>query len=400
MNKTDSRSLKVAIVVTIAILLLLIYLPAPAFSQQNTPPTIQNLIVNGSFEGGFQQDFGIGYGWGGFSNGNAVVGWNFDSWAPVVPAGEYSQSIEIKDALSHDRYAGVYQTISVTPGAQYKLTIKGLIRSDEGDIALSDYGYRLQYAVDYKGDTAWELLPMSAWQELPWDEQSLGNPESQTYKFNTFETTITAQSDKLTLFIRGWKKWINNGTGLFNLDEISFVGPAPAGFQAPVAQTASAGNVEPRQPAAEPGSGNPVAAEIVEPAEETALATETEPVAAPQADPAPTQADQMTTGESPVMAEGSTTQTTPMEKNAAEQTEAMVEVPAQTEQTAQTETTLPAAPADPVGNAAHARAAELPVSGLGSDDSMPYVLMVGITLLLILFVGAVTATLRHRSVVE
>lgn len=389
MSKADTRSLKIAIVVTIAILLLLIYLPSPAFSQQNTPPTVQNLLVNGGFEGGFQQDFGIGYGWGGFSNGNAVVGWNFDTWDPVVAAGEYSQSIEIKDALSADRYAGIYQTISVTPGAQYKLTIKGLIRSDEGDITLSDYGYRLQYAVDYKGDAAWELLPASAWQELPWDEQPLANPESQNYKFNTFETTITAQGDKLTLFVRGWKKWINAGTGLFNLDEISFVGPAPAGFQAPVAQAASVGNVE-QQPPAE--MTDQAAAET----EETAMAEETQTQTAPPSDNTSAQAETTPT-ETTTMAETSTAETTPTEKTASE---SMAMTDTQTEPATQADTMLQAAPSGQPGNTTQARAAELPVSGLGSDDSIPYVMMGGITLLLVLFVGAVTATLRQRNVVE
>jgi len=137
---------------SLVLIIGLLYIPSPVFSQQS--PELQNLIVNGSFEEGFQ-DFGVGYGWGAFSNGQAIVGWSSDTWDKVIPAGQRNaQMIEIKDAQVLNRYAGIYQTVTVVPGAQYKLTVKGLIRSTEGDIAISDYGYRLQVGVDQNGGTA------------------------------------------------------------------------------------------------------------------------------------------------------------------------------------------------------------------------------------------------------
>jgi hypothetical protein len=368
MSNADTRRLKLAIAVTIMIILLLIYLPNPAFSQEGAPPTVQNLIVNGGFEGGFQPEYGIGYGWGGFSNGNAVVGWRFDSWAPVVADGKYSQSIEIKDALSSDRYAGIYQTLSVVPGQQYKLSLKGLIRSDEGDIKLSNYGYRLQYTVDYEGGTAWELVDVDAWVELPWDEQPLADPEAQSYQFKTYETTITAQGDKLTLFIRGWKKWINNGAALFNLDEISFVGPAPEGFQAPVAQAASVGNMD------EPTTDAPAADRQTE-SNEDAVVSQAE---APQTNSA----------------------------NASPQTQTLASLSAQanratqSDQGAQSEVSTQAAPVDQSEDAAPEETAELPVSGLGQADSSHYVTVIGIAILLLLLAGAIKATIQQSGLAE
>jgi hypothetical protein len=378
MTQADARNLKVAIVVTIIILLLLISMPAPAFSQGNQPPAIQNLVVNSGFEGGFQQDFGIGYGWGGFSNGNAVVGWNADSWAPVVSAGKYSQSVEIKDALSQDRYAGIYQTISVVPGEQYKLTIKGLIRSDEGSISLSDYGYRAQYAIDYEGGTAWELLPPSAWQELPWDEQPLANPDSQNYEYKTFETTITAQGDKLTLFIRGWKKWINKGTGIFNFDEISFVGPAPAGFQAPVAQAAAVANPEQPSdslPSTTTETTTDAATQMAETEEETQMADSTGAIEeAEPADQVPAETDR--------------------QMEAVSQSEATsLEPTTGADMSTQADQNLPTD-----GTTDQMEPAPLPVSGLGSNGSVHFVLIISISLLLILLIGAIVATLRQRNV--
>lgn len=314
--------------------LLFVYPPREALSQQSQPG-VQDLLVNGGFEGGFQEDYGVGYGWGAFSNGNAVVGWNYDDWPAVVGGGTYAQRIEIKEALDQDRYAGIYQTISVVPGQAYKLSLQGLVRSDEGSIEQSDYGYRLQYAIDYNGDTAWELVAPAAWQELPWNEQPMALAGGQAYQLDTFETTITAKTDKLTLFIRGWKKWVNQGTGIFDVDNISFVGQAPEGFQAPVVQAALNSEAVAQAPAAE-------VAEPSAPAAEVAAPENAAPLNNAGASAAPSQTN-----------------------------------------------------AVPQGNVA-----PLPVTGYGEDSSIVYVIIIGIMVLLALFVSAVAATLKWRSLAE
>ncbi|MDI7275609.1 MAG: hypothetical protein QME94_06490, partial [Anaerolineae bacterium] len=64
------------------------------------------------------------------------------------------------------------------------------------------------------------------WHELSWYEWPL---ESPGY-IDTFSTDVKATSSKLTLFVRGWKKWKTvDSEGDFNLDGISLVGPAPSG---------------------------------------------------------------------------------------------------------------------------------------------------------------------------
>lgn len=359
---------KVRIVLSLVLLVGIIYLPRPVFSQGGDAG-IQNLIVNGGFEGGFQEDFGVGYGWGAFSNGNAVVGWNFDDWESVVEDGTYAQRVEIRDALDLNRYAGIYQTVSVIPGEQYKLTIKGLIRSEEGDVNLSDYGYRMQYAVDYDGGIAWELVPQGEWKELPWDEQPLSTESNVDYQYNTYQTTITAKADTLTLFVRGWKKWLNNGSGVFDLDQISIVGPAPEGFQAPVGQAVSA-TESAEQPAQD------VAAADFSPqttADNGMAADETQP----QTEAAPQASAQETTNP------------------------ADAEAPVQAEQT--TETVVTQAPAQanalPQNNAA-AENAQLPISGQGYDGSVNYMIVIGAGLLLILVSGAVVTAIRQHNLFE
>lgn len=405
MTEKSAQSLRVAIILTIIILTLLVYLPAPAFSQQGTSPRVQDLIVNGGFEGGFQEQFGIGYGWGGFSNGNAVVGWNYDDWSPVVAQGQYSQRIEIKDALETDRLAGIYQTVSVVPGQQYKLTVKGLIRSEEGSIDLSDYGYRLQYAIDYEGGTAWELLPATAWQELPWDEQPVSEVDPG-YSYNVYETTVTAESQALTIFIRGWKKWVNDGVGLFNLDEVSFVGPAPDGFQSPVTRAAAVSSVEEAAPA---------------PAE-APVAVEAQPVdeAAPEAEAPPAETESEAAA-SPEVAEAAEIEVLVEEaapeamvesdQAASEATgpaaETVVE-PAESAETVEAKESAPVASVPLVLTeqnktvsapeaAPRLESAPLPVSGFGSEETVLYPVVAGTGLLLVLLAGAVTAAMRRRN---
>jgi len=259
------------------------------------------------------------------------------------------------------------------PGAQYKLTLKGLIRSTEGDIAVSDYGYRLQYGVDQNGGTAWELVADNDWQELTWDEQALFDPDGGLYRFDTHESTITAQGDQLTLFIRGWKKWINNGSGIFDIQEVSLVGPAPAGTEAPLAQVA-----------------------VVEaPAEATTV--ETLPAEAVDVEEAPAETVDNTASEFVDLSDEVVADDAGESVAVAEEAISNEVVEAQPE--AQT-----VAPANeqlmlepPVSTQPQASIAPLPESGQGENDSIKYVIISGVALLLILMASAVTATARRRK---
>jgi hypothetical protein len=343
------------------IALALAYIIPLASAQQEL--TIDEVMVNGDFEQGFQSEFGIGYGWGGFSNGDAVVGWNADTWDEVVVAGQYSQLIQIENATKTDRFAGVYQTVQVVPGEQYKLTINGLIRSQEGNVKTSNYGYGLQYGVDYHGETAWEKL--DKWQDIAWNEQPLYQTgDSSTYRFETFGTTITAKSDTLTLFIRGWKKWIDESEVVFNLDQISLVGPVPGTEIMKMAQTSDS-------------SESDVAADIqVTHQDNLLVATES------------SESDPVDSTETPL----AETVETEAESEPAEIVESDVETePAKTEDSAsQTvpvvdETTVAAVPA------------QLPVSGQHENSSLIYLMGFGVALLLLLFISAgITMRQRHR----
>lgn len=352
-------NLKTILSVIVSLGLWLTLLAGPALSQEGA----QNLLANGDFEQGFQSQFGVGYGWGGFSNGNATVGWSADTWEQVVVKGKYAQLIEIKNAAERDRYVGIYQTVGVVPGQSYKLTLKGLIRSEEGDIKVSNYGYRLQVGVDYEGGVAWELVPEQNWQEVPWDEQPLSGT-SGAFRVDTFETTFTAKTDKLTLFVRAWKKWLDNGSGLFDLDEISLTGPAPESTQAVPGQVAVVGN-----------SIEPVQIELVDPAPELQdsehagdLAPTEQPTTA-----APTPASIVT--DEPI--------TPTLAATVAAPTPAPLVTAA---------AITPAAPAD--------TSQQLPVSGQGDEGSINFIAILGLVVVLGLFISAAVTVLRRQAPAE
>jgi len=207
-------------------------LPLPA-TPTNTPTLIATLglpsaaapavrqteaLSNGSFEDGFEN--GIGVEWHAFNNGDAKFGWADETWSALVWDGEHAQHMEIWDAGVADRYLGIYQTVSTVPRASYELTMHGMIRSNEGSVQASSYGYRLQWGVDYNGGSDWQAV--DEWTDVGWDEQPL---DAVSYTLGGYTTTLKATSASTTLFIRGWKKWPSRGSHVkFIVDDVSLRG--------------------------------------------------------------------------------------------------------------------------------------------------------------------------------
>ncbi len=203
--------------------------PSPTLTPTPIPAT--NVITNGGFEDGFVEGVGVGVGWGNFASGGVFAGWYDDTWSKVVYEGDHAQLLELVDASEPNRYVGIYQTVSVVPNSDYVLTLHGLVRSDEGSVEASNYGYRMQYGIDYTGGTNWESTNIK-WSELPWDEQPREDPTGQNvYHIDTYTATIKTETSKLTLFIRGWKKWTDSKEGNYDIDGVSLVGPYHPGVQ-------------------------------------------------------------------------------------------------------------------------------------------------------------------------
>jgi hypothetical protein len=181
---------------------------------------IRDVLRNGGFEEGFKPNE-LGEYWEGFNNGSAAFSYHIDDWPLVVPEGEYAQLIEIKNAQKPDRYFGIYQTANVIPGEVYAFSMQGLVRTNTGDVEKTSYGYRLEVGFDLSGGQDWE--DVEDWIELQWDEQLR---IQDSFRFDVYTTTLTAESEEMTVFIRAWKKWADSGEGDYDVDDIQLVGPA------------------------------------------------------------------------------------------------------------------------------------------------------------------------------
>lgn len=211
-----------------------------------SPAAADQTLRNGSFEGGFVDqphcrwrndgdEPQVGAGWGCFTNqGAARYGFYADAWSPVVADGAYSQLIEINtwglENGDNDRYAGIYQTVPTTPGAVYRLSLRGMIRTTnlEGD----PWRYRVQVGYLHGAVSDWSKV--RNWTDVGWDTYY---PRTEPGAFSDYQTTLRAQHDQITLFIRAWKKWgLANEEVDVNLDAVTLVKvgvPPGSGKKAP-----------------------------------------------------------------------------------------------------------------------------------------------------------------------
>jgi len=217
--------------------------PKPITSTVAPTPTVSltigigNVLRNGGFEEGFQTNQLAKF-WNGFDNGEADFSFHIDDWPLVVIEGQFAQMMEIKNAVQPDRFLGIYQTARVIPGNVYTFTMRGLVRTNTGNIQETSFGYRMQVGFDLKGGQDWQAV--QNWVELPWDEQLR---LQDSFRFDTYTTTLTANSEQLTVFIRAWKKWSDAGEGDYDVDDVSLVGPALVTPPAPPIPTTGGGGI-------------------------------------------------------------------------------------------------------------------------------------------------------------
>jgi len=195
------------------------------------------LLKNGNFESGFRNVPGcgmVGNSWGCFTNGGTVdYGFYDDQWAPVVKDGKNSQLIELNTmqyaASEANRYAGIYQTVSLVKGANYTFKVSGGMRERNPDPNDDAFRYRVEWGYTTDGSTKWANV--TNWAELPWDK--IDERTSPTGLLS-FSTTFQAPSSKATIFVRVWKKWGSPYKELdVNLDAISLVGKGPIKVKPP-----------------------------------------------------------------------------------------------------------------------------------------------------------------------
>jgi hypothetical protein len=218
--------LSIMVLFIVAALVIVTLLP-------NNSQASAKALVNGNFEGGFVEQpkcrwrsdlYGVdvGAGWNCFTNqGAARYGFYGDTWPPVVADGHYSQLIEINtwglQSAENDRYAGIYQTVPTLTGAEYRLSLRGMIRTTKLDGDL--WRYRVQIAYLPGANRDWR--DVKSWIDVGWDTYY---PRTEPGVFSDYQTTLRPTSEKTTLFIRVWKKWglVDEEIDV-NLDTITFV---------------------------------------------------------------------------------------------------------------------------------------------------------------------------------
>ena len=190
-------------------------------------------LANGAFEEGFAPD-GVGLGWKRFDNGGAAsYGWYDETWNKAIFEGKHAQLIEINSfkwmPTSPDRYAGIYQTVSVAPGATYQLVINAMMRTTEANFVTSGYGYRVQFGIDHTGGQDWTAV--TNWNDIGLNDEW---PRTSPGSYFTYNGNVTATGTRLTLFIRGWKKWAQpNREFDLDIDAVSLRGTTPTDTELP-----------------------------------------------------------------------------------------------------------------------------------------------------------------------
>ena len=189
-------------VMVVAILGLVAAMPAITSASEI------DALGNGGFEQGFNQVDGCGVvclQWDCFNIGGAAeYGFYEDQWSYVVYEGKSSQMIEINTknlaAGDNDRYAGISQTARVVPGATYKFSLRGMIRTtnSEGD------PWRYSVQVGWLNGPHGDWRDVTNWTDVGWNTYY---NRTEPGAFQAFQTNLVPDSELVTVFVRVWKKW-------------------------------------------------------------------------------------------------------------------------------------------------------------------------------------------------
>jgi hypothetical protein len=191
--------------------------------------------------------------WLPYSNGRAHFGWYDDQWREVVHSGDHAQLMEIKEVYGQsDRTMGIYQTVTVVPNSEYDLTMYVMMRSESQPNFRTNNDFEMSWGIDFSGGGNYDNV--DEWVEMPLTEQfRLGSTgpddDDETLFYEMITGTVRTQDrDTLTLFIRGLKRWPSDTEILFDVDDVTLIGPRPVPASAPAPVAAA--------PAPQPASGN------------------------------------------------------------------------------------------------------------------------------------------------
>jgi hypothetical protein len=247
--KYIKKSSQFGIIIFLPVFLLLIVWAqlTGQVQAQEEPYGTGNIVSNGNFESGFYPVAELGF--EPDEIGNIPIDWNWyrseaygkytiynnEGFGLICPDDIDTPLAGRKDSLSFhmqstdqpDARLGVYQTIDVAPGQDYLFSISGTIQVQRGGSS-PDINHRVQLAFDHTGGVDWRAIPDEQWTNLPWPEDELEFDVSGPYDpdlatVRDYLSIVRASSDKVTIFITGWRRWPNWRTAIFTFDCVSLV---------------------------------------------------------------------------------------------------------------------------------------------------------------------------------
>lgn len=186
------------------------------YAQQAPTPTPgpAGPLQNGGFEGAVQAN-GVGASWSPFASGGA--GASFVVVSDVVHSGSAAQQVRSQPS-ANDQFAGVFQTVATTPGAQYTVRAWNRVNLPGGS------GWPLvgRLGIDLGGGTNFAAGSVS-WVEFDAPENGVGG-------WVLRERTVTAEGNSMTIFLQSWRKWSGGGASEVWFDDVQVIaadgGPA------------------------------------------------------------------------------------------------------------------------------------------------------------------------------
>jgi hypothetical protein len=159
-----------------------------------------------------------------------------DIFGPIPGVGPYerpnnSASMYFQSTDEPDMRLGIYQTVNVVPGRDYRFSMSGTIQiqkgaetlqTDDPDDPIFDQNHAIEVSFDPKGGTNWKAIPLEKRHIVEFKEEELefkttvNDPDIATIQ--SFDTVVRARSDKLTIFITAWRKWSNWRSTRFVVD--------------------------------------------------------------------------------------------------------------------------------------------------------------------------------------
>jgi hypothetical protein len=199
-----------------------------------------DVIRNGGFE---ERDTnannGVALEWEPYSNGQAWFGWYDETWPEAVRRGAHAQLMEIFQVEANilDRVIAIHQTVNVIPNSTYSLTLYAIMRTQAPPDARNNFEFEMHWGVDPSGTGNYQNV--QTWNRMDLTEQfRLGSngefPDDEPLFYETVTGTVqTGNSNRITLFIRGLKKFPTGTEVNFDVDDVSLVGPISTTAPAP-----------------------------------------------------------------------------------------------------------------------------------------------------------------------